>query len=137
MQRIAGMTVKAHGDCEAWYNGQRDELVEQVKTEMLRQRDAMAAEIERQREQMDKAIGAERDRAQMQYRARCRLLGDRLDAVKESTTRRRRPFAGLRRTLEVVWAMVWTLGSAAARRVIAAGVEVGLWEVAEGEEEQR
>lgn len=131
MQRIAGMTVKAHGDCEAWYNGQRDELVEQVKAEMLRQRDAMAAEMERQREQMDKAIGAERDRADVQYRARCKLLGDRLDTVKKSTTRRRRPFAGLRRGLEVAWAMVWTLGNAAAGRVIAAGVKVGLWEVAE------
>lgn len=136
MQRIAGMTVKAHGNCEAWYNDQRDELVEQVKAEMLRQRDALSAEIDDLRQRKDKELDMERDRARMQYEARCKLLGDRLDSMKKSTTRKHRPLSGLRRRAEVVWAMVWTLGNAAAKRVIKAGVYVGLWE-REDEEEQR
>lgn len=123
MQRIAGMTVKAQGDCEAWYNGQRDALVEAVKAEMLRQRDALNAEMDDMRQQMDKEISVERDRAQMQYKARCRLLDERLDMMRRSLTARKSPARRAARAIEDAWAMAWALGKCLPE----IGERLGLW----------
>lgn len=125
MQRIAGMTIKADGACEAWYNGQRDRVVEAVKAEMARQKEAMSAEMDSMREELTGQIAIERDRADINSRARCRLLGDKLDGMRESLTRRNSPVRRALRAAENMLAMV--VGTVMCLPEI--GERLGLWEI--------
>lgn len=133
MQRIAGMTVtvRADGVPEAIFNGQRDRVVEAIKAEMARQKLAMNAEMDIMREELTGEIAIERDRADINLKARCRLLGDRLDGLKESLTGRRSPAARARRALENAWAMIWAIGKC----WVEIGETLGFWERIEGDEE--
>lgn len=83
MQRVAGMTVtvKANGVSEAFYNGQRDRVVEMVRNEMERQKAAMNLEMERQRDEMRAELEQERDWAEINRKARERLLAEKLDML--------------------------------------------------------
>lgn len=127
MQRIAGMTVTARGNgsFEAVFNGQRDRVVEAAMAEMARQKEALNAEMDSMREQLTGEIAVERDRADIQYRARCCLLGERLDALKASLMRRRGPVRRAMRAIENSWAMIW----ATAKCLPEIGERLGLWEI--------
>ena len=111
MQRTAGMTivVKASGVPEAIFNGQRDKVVETIKAEMARQKAAMNAEMEHMRAEKDGRIAVERDRADIQYKARCALLKEKMDAFAESMSDRRGPVKRMLRAIEGAWAMVYAV----------------------------
>lgn len=133
MQRIAGMTVMANADgaFNAVYNGQRDKVVEAVKAEMARQREALNAEMDSMREELTGEIAVERDRADINLKARCRLLDDRLETLKKNLTGRKGPAARACRALENAWAMIWAIGKC----WVEIGETLGFWERIEGDEE--
>lgn len=130
MQRIAGMTVKADGACEAWYNGQRDKMLEAVKAEMQRQKEAMNAEMDSMRDELADEIAIERDRADINARARFRLLGDRLEAFTASLTHKRGPVKRALRVIENAWAMAYGI----TKCLPEIGERLGLWEIIREEE---
>lgn len=125
MQRIAGMTVtaRADGNFEAVYNGQRDRMVEAIKAEMARQKEALNAEMDVMREELTGEIAVERDRAEIQHRARCRLLGEKLDGLTRTLAGRKSPVRRAKRAAENAWAMVW--GTVMCLPEI--GERLGLW----------
>lgn len=133
MQRIAGMTVMANADgaFNAVYNGQRDKVVEAVKAEMARQREALNAEMDSMREELTGEIAVERDRADINLKARCRLLGERLDGLHKNLFGRKSPAARARRAMENAWAMIWAIGKC----WVEIGETLGFWERIEGDEE--
>lgn len=130
MQRIAGMTIKADGACEAWYAGQRDKIVETVKAEMAQQKAALNAEMDSMREKLADEIAIERDRADINARARCRLLGDRLEAFTSSLTHKCGPVKRALRCLESAWAMAYGI----VKCLPEIGETLGLWEIIREEE---
>lgn len=111
MKQVCGLavTVKASGVSEAYYNGQRDRVVEAVKVEMARQR----AELEEQ-------LRIERDRADIKEARLNHALAENLKRMHE---RRRRSV--LRRALENAWAMLWAMAHCWAEM----GETLGLWEI--------
>lgn len=135
MQRIAGMTVtvKADGVSEAFYNGQRDRVVEAVREEMARQKeryDADMAQMKRDAElelkRMESELQVERDRADIQSRGRSRLQREKLTKLKESLCRRRGPIHKLLNAVELAWAYIWALTFGMVWVEI--GERLGLWE---------
>lgn len=132
MQRIAGMTVTAsgNGSFEAVFNGQRDKVVEAVKAEMRRQKEAMNAEMDSMREELADEIAIERDRADINARARFRLLGERLETFTASLTHRRGPVKRALRSIENAWAMAYGI----VKCLPEIGETLGLWEIIREEE---
>lgn len=125
MQRIAGMTVKAQGDCEAWYNGQRDRIVETVKAEMARQRDALNAEMDSMREQLTDEIAVERDRADINTNKRNEFQAKYLSVILNPITHKHGPIRRALRAVENAWAMIW----ATAKCMPEIGESLGFWEI--------
>lgn len=120
MQRIACMavTVHAQGVSEAVFNGQRDRAVEAVKAEMARQR-----------EQYERELQVERDRADIKEQHLARALAANLSRVTEK--KRLGPVRRILRTAESAWAMVWAVCHCWAEM----GETLGLWEYV-GEEDE-
>lgn len=96
--------VKAYGVPEAIYNGQRDKVVESIRAEMLRQRDALNAEMDSMRREMERKIAIERSRADDREKAHCRMLGEKLSAITEGMQDNRGP---VRRAIETAFEMAW------------------------------
>ena len=108
MQRVVCMSVvgKTSGGSDAFYNGQRDKVVEAVRREMEAQMAQMEAQAAEERERLTAQLEVACDNADMQYAGRARLLSDRMDALKKSLTDRRGPVKRALRKLENGWAMV-------------------------------
>lgn len=113
MQRTACMavTVHAQGVSEAFYNGQRDRVVEAVKAEMALQK----AEYER-------ALSLERDRAGIKEDHLARVLASNL--VRVTAKEPIGPVRKLLRKLESAWAMIWAVAHCWPEM----GESLGLWE---------
>lgn len=123
MQRIAGMTVKADGACEAWYNGQRDKMLEAVKAEMQRQKQAMSAEMDSMREELSREIAAERDRADINTAKRNEFQAKFLNVFLNPITDRRGPVKRALRGIENAWAMAYGI----VKCLPEIGETLGLW----------
>lgn len=109
MQRIAAMTVRANGACEAWYNDKRDEMVERVKAEMARQKAAMNAQMDSMRDELEAQIAIERDRADVNTGKRNEFQAKYLDVVLSSIAGKRGPLKRILGTVENAWAMAWAI----------------------------
>lgn len=73
MNRVIAMTaIHDGGECDAFYNGQRDRVVEAVKTEIKRMNEANAREMGALREEV-KAAHARRDKLLAEESKRVRL----------------------------------------------------------------
>lgn len=124
MQRIAGMTVsvKADGVNEAFYNGQRDRVVEAIRQEMVQQKEQLEAEL-----------AVQRDRADIQTRTSNRLRKSWLNAFVKNLTRRRGPIWRVKNAVATVWAYIWALTIGGVW--IEMGERLGLWERIEEDED--
>ena len=123
MQRIAGMTVKADGACEAWYNGQRDKIVETVKAEMARQSAALNAEMDSMRDELTREIAIERDRADINTGKRNEFQAKYLSVILKPITDRRGPVKRALRSIENAWAMAYGI----MKCLPEIGETLGLW----------
>lgn len=109
--RVATMSVvvRADGVSEAFYNGQRDRVVEAVRAEAAERIKQAQADVERERDRADR----ERDRADRQTR-KCNLMrGENLKRLSEELNRKR----GFKDWITYTWAIVWTMASAAVMTV--------------------
>lgn len=124
MQRIAGMTVsvKANGVNEAFYNGQRDRVVEAIRQEMVQQKERLEAEL-----------AVQRDRADIQTQTSNRLRKSHLNAFMKNLTRRRGPIWRVKNAVATVWGYIWALTVGGVWLDI--GETLGLWYKIEDENE--
>ena len=112
--RVATMSVvvRADGVSEAFYNGQRDRVVEAVRAEAAERIKQAQADAERERDRADRErdrADRERDRADRQTR-KCNLMrGENLKRLSEELNRKR----GFKDWITYTWAIVWTMASAA------------------------
>lgn len=100
MRRVAGMSVvvRAQGVSEAWYNGQRDRVVEAVRAEAEARVQQAKAETEREREW-----------AELETKNCNRMRREKMGALDAAQSRNR----GIMDRIEGVWAYVWATATAA------------------------
>ena len=101
MQRVASMSVivKAEGVPEAFYNGQRDRVVEAIRSQM-------GAELEREREW-----------AAFQQRKSAKLQKERAAAFMAEINRKPGLIRRARNAVATVWATAWVTAWVTAGRV--------------------
>lgn len=126
----AGMAVvvKAEGVSEAWYNGQRDRVVEAIREEMERQKAAMCAEMEHMKAEYEKELQVERDRADINS-ANCSKFRTRelYQLSKPAVSPIRRAAKKLGNTYALIVGTIMCLPEI--------GETLGLWEIIREEDE--
>ena len=98
MQRMASMSVvvRAQGVSEAFYNGQRDRVVEAVRAEAEERLRAARAELEREREQVD-----------FQRKKCSRLQKQSVDSFLAAQSRKPGLMRRIGNGAALVWAYIW------------------------------
>ena len=126
--------VKAQGVSEAWYNGQRDRVVEAIRAKAEGEKAALLAEMEQMEIDHRVELEIERDRADRNARGRFDMLAEKLDALHWFVCSRRGPVKRALRKIENAWAFVWavTFGGV----WVDIGQTLGLWERIEDDEDQ-
>ena len=126
--------VKAQGVSEAWYNGQRDRVVEAIRAKAEGEKAALLAEMEQMEIDHRVELEIERDRADRNARGRFDMLAEKLDALHWFVGHRRGPVKRALRAIENAWAFVWavTFGGV----WVDIGETLGLWEKIEDDEDQ-
>lgn len=126
--------VKAQGVSEAWYNGQRDRVVEAIRAKAEGEKAALLAEMEQMEIDHRVELEIERDRADRNARGRFDMLEKKLDALHWFVCHRRGPVKRALRKIENAWAFVWavTFGGV----WVDIGETLGLWERIDDDEDQ-
>ena len=152
---VAGMSVivRADGVSEALYNGQRDRVVEAVKAEMARQKNAMMTEMDCQkkafeaemrqirreadkdRKQLESRLEGECDRAEMVRSKRNRFAGRMLAALDYRLNHKYGLAWRVKERIARAWAILYSL--TAGKLWIEGGETLGLWERIDSGKEER
>ena len=140
---MSGMAVvvKAQGVSEAWYNGQRDKVVEAIRAKAEAEKAALLAEMEQmeidhkvEMEQMEidhkVELEIERDRADINTQKRYERNAEKLNAFFASLTKRSGPVRRVFRRVGNAYALV--VGTIMCIPEI--GQNAGLWEKISKEE---
>ena len=109
MQKVAGMTVtvRAEGVSEAFYNGQRDRVVESIRQQAENRIEQMEFEHAKECESMQKALAAQRDRADFQTGISNNLRRQVISLFDAQQKRRRGPIRKLKDGIALAWAYMW------------------------------
>ena len=128
----AGMAVvvKAEGVSEAWYNGQRDRVVEAIRAKAEAEKAALLAEMEQMEIDHRVELEIERDRADINTLKRNERNAEKLNAFFASLTKRRGPVRRMFRRVGNAYALV--VGTMMCIPEI--GQNIGLWEILSKEE---
>ena len=134
MMPAMAVMVKAQGISEAWYNGQRDRVVEAVRAKAEMEKAALLAEMEQMEMDHKVELEIERDRADRHEGERYKFLAQKLNALHWFVCHRRGPVKRALRAIGNVWAMFWavTFGGV----WVEIGETLGLWERIEDDEDQ-
>lgn len=127
---MSGIIVKAQGVSEAWYNGQRDRVVEAIRAKAEAEKAALLAEMEQMEIDHRVELEIERDRADINTRKRNERNAEKLNAFFASLTKRSGPVRRLFRRVGNAYALV--VGTMMCIPEI--GQNIGLWEILSKEE---
>lgn len=103
---MSGIIVKAQGVSEAWYNGQRDKVVEAIRAKAEAEKAALLAEMEQMEIDHRVELEIERDRADINTRKRNERNAEKLNAFFASLTKRSGPVRRLFRRVGNAYALV-------------------------------
>lgn len=127
---MSGIIVKAQGVSEAWYNGQRDRVVEAIRAKAEEEKAALLAQMEQMEIDHRVELEIERDRADINTRKRNERNAEKLNAFFASLTKRSGPVRRLFRRVGNAYALV--VGTMMCIPEI--GQNIGLWEILSKEE---
>lgn len=127
---MSGIIVKTQGVSEAWYNGQRDKVVEAIRAKAEEEKAALLAEMEQMEIDHRVELEIERDRADINTRKRNERNAEKLNAFFASLTKRSGPVRRLFRRVGNAYALV--VGTMMCIPEI--GQNIGLWEILSKEE---
>lgn len=127
---MSGIIVKTQGVSEAWYNGQRDRVVEAIRAKAEAEKAALLAEMEQMEIDHRVELEIERDRADINTRKRNERNAEKLNAFFASLTKRSGPVRRLFRRVGNAYALV--VGTMMCIPEI--GQNIGLWEILSKEE---
>lgn len=127
---MSGIIVKAQGVSEAWYNGQRDRVVEAIRAKAEEEKAALLAQMEQMEIDHRVELEIERDRADINTRKRNERNAEKLNAFFASLTKRSGPVRRVFRRVGNAYALV--VGTMMCIPEI--GRNIGLWEILSKEE---
>jgi hypothetical protein len=127
---MSGIIVKTQGVSEAWYNGQRDKVVEAIRAKSEAEKAALLAEMEQMEIDHRVELEIERDRADINTRKRNERNAEKLNAFFASLTKRSCPVRRMFRRVGNAYALV--VGTIMCIPEI--GQNIGLWEILSKEE---
>lgn len=130
---MSGMAVvvKAQGVSEAWYNGQRDKVVEAIRAKAEAEKAALLAEMEQMEIDHKVELEIERDRADINTQKRYERNAEKLNAFFASLTKRSGPVRRVFRRVGNAYALI--VGTIMCLPEI--GETLGLWEIIREEDE--
>jgi hypothetical protein len=127
---MSGIIVKTQGVSEAWYNGQRDKVVEAIRAKAEEEKAALLAQMEQMEIDHRVELEIERDRADINTRKRNERNAEKLNAFFASLTKRSGPVRRMFRRVGNAYALV--VGTIMCIPEI--GQNIGLWEEISKEE---